>query len=237
DSTREYLQSVIEQQEAANEELRSANEEALSANEELQSTNEELETAKEELESVNEELTTVNEQLQFRNAELGRLNDDFTNLLESANLPMVVLGADLRIRRFTPAAVKLLNLLPVDVGRPIGDLQPNVAMPGLEALVAEVIAAAEVRDREVRDRDGHWYALHVHPYRTADERIDGAVVVLFDIDVAKVAQQRVQEADQRKTEFLATLAHELRNPLAPILNSLHLLERSDAGGEPAERAR
>jgi two-component system CheB/CheR fusion protein len=237
DSTREYLQSVIEQQEAANEELRSANEEALSANEELQSTNEELETAKEELQSVNEELTTVNEQLQFRNAELGRLNDDFTNLLGSANLPMVVLGADLRIRRFTPAAVKLLNLLPVDVGRPIGDLQPNVVMPGLEALVAEVIAAAAARDREVRDRDGHWYALHVHPYRTADDRIDGAVVVLFDIDIAKIAQQRLQEADQRKTEFLATLAHELRNPLAPILNSLHLLERSDAGGVPAEKAR
>src|SRR5262249_11609229 len=80
-ATREYLQSVIEQQEAANEELQSANEEVQSINEELQSTNEELETSKEEIESSNEELTTVNEELQNRIAELNRVNDDMSNLL------------------------------------------------------------------------------------------------------------------------------------------------------------
>src|SRR5215469_1445338 len=61
-ATKEYLQSVIETQEATNEELQSANEEILSSNEELQSTNEELETAKEELQSANEELSTVNDE-------------------------------------------------------------------------------------------------------------------------------------------------------------------------------
>ena len=111
-ATREYLQSIIEEQDAANEELKSANEEILSSNEELQSTNEELETAKEELQSANEELTTVNEQLQHRNVELGRVNNDLVNFLGSANVPMVVVGIDLRIRRFTPAAGKVLNLLP-----------------------------------------------------------------------------------------------------------------------------
>src|SRR6185437_2025802 len=55
-ATRDYLQSVIEQQEAANEELQSANEEVQSANEELQSRNEELETSREEIQSANEEL-------------------------------------------------------------------------------------------------------------------------------------------------------------------------------------
>src|SRR5438552_8296843 len=58
-STKEFLQSIIQEREAANEELQAANEELQSSNEELQSTNEELETAKEELQSVNEELTTV----------------------------------------------------------------------------------------------------------------------------------------------------------------------------------
>ena len=72
DATRDYLQSIIEEQEAMNEELRSANEEIQSSNEELQSTNEELETAKEELQSSNEELTTLNEELANRNDELAR---------------------------------------------------------------------------------------------------------------------------------------------------------------------
>ena len=101
DATKEYLQSMIEQQDAANEELRSANEEILSSNEELQSTNEELQTAKEELQSSNEELSTVNEQLQQRNLELTQSNNDLVNLFASTNIPVVMVGSDLRIRRVT----------------------------------------------------------------------------------------------------------------------------------------
>jgi two-component system CheB/CheR fusion protein len=179
-STREYLQSVIEQQDAANEELKSANEEILSSNEELQSTNEELETAKEELQSVNEELTTINEQLQNRNAELARLNDDITNLLSSASVPMVSLGVDLRIRRFTPAAARLLNLLSTDVGRPISNINLSVQIPDLGDLVASVVDTVRTQEREVSDRSGRHYLLRTHPYRTADNRIDGAVLVLHD---------------------------------------------------------
>jgi two-component system, chemotaxis family, CheB/CheR fusion protein len=191
-STREYLESVIEQQEASHEELRSANEEILSANEELQSTNEELETAKEELQSVNEELTTVNEQLQIRNADLARLDDDATNLFTSANVPMVVVGVDLRLRRYTAAAGKLLELNSTDVGRPLITLRLPVDVPDLETMAEEVIDRVQVREREVLGRDGRMYTLRIHPYRTADKRIDGAVIVLVDID--ELAQARTQMA-------------------------------------------
>src|SRR4029453_6121284 len=114
DATREYLHSIIEEQRTTNEELRSGNEEIQSSNEELQSINEELETAKEELQSTNEELTTVNEELQNRNDELTQLNNDLSNLLSSVNLPIVMLGNDLRVRRFTPMAEKVMNLIPTD---------------------------------------------------------------------------------------------------------------------------
>jgi two-component system CheB/CheR fusion protein len=181
-ATREYLQSMIQQQDAANEELRSANEEILSSNEELQSTNEELETAKEELQSSNEELTTVNEHLQRRNHELDQATNDLLNLFSSSNIPVVMVGPDRRIRRFTPPARKLLNLLHADVGRPIGDLNTSVAIRDLEEVIDDVIDRVQVVERRVRDRDGHWYMLRVHPYRTADNRIEGALLVLVDID-------------------------------------------------------
>ena len=103
-TTKDYLQSIIEEQEASNEELKSANEEILSSNEELQSTNEELETAKEELQSANEELTTVNDELQTRNVELTVSNADVSNLLSAINVPIVMLDVQGRIRRFTPPA-------------------------------------------------------------------------------------------------------------------------------------
>ena len=169
-STREYLQSLIEQQDAANEELRSANEEILSSNEELQSTNEELETAKEELQSTNEELSTVNEQLQHRNLELNQTTNDLQNLLASTTIPVVMVGPDLRIRRLTPPARKIMNLLPADLGRPIGDLKANVDVPDLEALIGEVIDDVQLREREVRDREGRRYALRIHPYRTGGQQ-------------------------------------------------------------------
>jgi len=208
-STREYLQSLVEQQDAANEELKSANEEILSSNEELQSSNEELETAKEELQSINEELTTVNEQLQHRNAELARLNDDMTNLLVSSGIAKVVLGIDLRIRRFTPAAAKLLGLLAGDVGRPLGHLRASVDLPDMEALVGEVIASVQPQERELRTRDGRSHLLRVHPYRTADNRIDGAVLVLFDVDELRRAQSALQ--DER--DYARAIVETVREPL------------------------
>ena len=110
-ASREYLQSMLDVRETANQELRAAHEELLSSNEELQSTNEELETTKEELQSANEELTTVNEQFQNRNRELDVLADDLSNFIGSADVPMVTVGRDLSIRRLTPAAHRAFNLL------------------------------------------------------------------------------------------------------------------------------
>jgi two-component system CheB/CheR fusion protein len=181
-TTKESLQSIIEEQEATNEELKSANEEIQSSNEELQSTNEELETAKEELQSTNEELTTLNEELQNRNTELSQANNDLTNLLASVHVPILMLGNDLTIRRFTPMAERLFNLIPADVGRRLSDLSRAILVPDLDASVREVIDNLTPIEREAQDREGHWFLLRIRPYRTRENRIEGAVIVLVDID-------------------------------------------------------
>jgi two-component system CheB/CheR fusion protein len=204
-STREYLQSVIEQQEASNEELQSSNEEVQSANEELQSINEELETSKEEIQSANEELATVNDELQNRNLELSRSNNDLTNLLGSVQMPIVMIGSDLRIRRFTPGAEKLFNLIPGDVGRPISEARFNLEAPELEAMVIEVIETVSTREREVQDRSGRWYLLRVRPYRTLENKIEGAVIVTLDVDAMKRGEQALRESEAR-FEVLANTA-------------------------------
>ncbi len=192
-TTKEYLQSIIEDQEATNEELKSANEEVLSSNEELQSTNEELETAKEELQSANEELVTVNETLQNRNAELAQLSDDLANLLSGVNIPIVMLGNDRRIRRFTPLAENLLNLLPTDIGRPIGNIKPNIQVPDLEAIITDVIDNVVVREQDVQNNEGRWYSMRVRPYRTVENRIDGVVMIFIDVDAIKRGRDELQQ--------------------------------------------
>jgi two-component system, chemotaxis family, CheB/CheR fusion protein len=187
--TQEDLRSIIEEQEATNEELQSANEEILSSNEELQSTNEELETAKEELQATNEELITVNEELQNRNTELGRVNSDLTNLIESVDVVYVMLDSDLRIRRFTSAAQKVLNLIPADVGRPIRDIKSNIQVADLPGLIQDAILKMRDRELNVLDMAGRSYAMKIRPSKTPDGKIEGAILALTDIDALLRSQE------------------------------------------------
>jgi two-component system CheB/CheR fusion protein len=180
-STKESLQAIIEEQEAANEELKSANEEIESSNEELQSSNEELETAKEELQSTNEELTTVNDELHLRNQEMNELNGELQNLLRSIHLPVVLVDENLTIRRATALAERLFNVIPSDVGRPLSDINPSVYGADLHGMIRRVLEHLSPQECEVRDADGRVYCLRVRPYRTRENRIEGAVMTLLDI--------------------------------------------------------
>ena len=184
-ASKESLQAFIEEQEATNEELKSANEEIESSNEELQSTNEELETAKEELQSTNEELTTLNEELSNRNLEMMQVNSDLNNLLASIQLPIVMVDNSLTVRRATPAARNAFNILQTDIGRPLRELRPNIDVPDLEQILHEVIETLSTRERKIADKEGRKYSLRVRPYRTNDNKIDGAVITLVDIDGSK----------------------------------------------------
>lgn len=206
EETKGYLRTIVEEKEASNEELRAANEEIQSSNEELQSINEELETAKEELQSSNEELTTVNDELRNRNIELTTANDDLLNLFASVNLPTVMVGSDLCIRRITPTVPEALNIIPTDIGRPITDIKLKVNIPDLEKLVVEVIDTISVKSLEVQDTDGRWYGLRILPYKTQEKKIEGAVLALIDIDELKKSLESMAEAAD----------------MARILNSAHV---------------
>ncbi|WP_296810747.1 chemotaxis protein CheB [Thiocapsa sp.] len=202
-STRDYLQSVITEQERNNEQLKSANEEIQSANEELQSTIEELETAKEELQSTNEELATVNCELEDRNNDLAEANSDLGNLLVSVHLPVLILGADLRIRHFTPQAERLLNLISSDLGRPIGNIKPNIEIPDLEILVRSVIDRVTLQALEIQDNQGHWYSVRIRPYKSAENRIEGAVIAFIDVDEIKTSETRLRQALEQEQRLAA----------------------------------
>jgi two-component system CheB/CheR fusion protein len=219
-ASREYLQSIIQDLEAANEELQSANEEILSSNEELQSTNEELDTAKEELQSTNEELNTVNEELHGRNDELARINSDLINLLNSVQIAIVIVANDLKIRRFTPMAERVLNLIAGDIGRPISQIKPNIDCPDLEQLISEVIETISVQHRECRDSQGRWYSLTIRPYKNVDNRIDGAVLALFNLDDVRRHEAEAQTARDVAEALLATVS----DPVVILDSSLKVKE-------------
>lgn len=192
--TRDYLQSIISDQEHSNEQLKAANEEVQSANEELQSTVEELETAREELQSTNEELATINNELEARNHDLAEANVDLANLLASINQPFLMLGHDLRVRQFTPPAAALLNLIPGDLGRPILNIKPNLEIPDLARRVKAVIDEVAPQEIDLQDVNGHWYSVRIRPYKSVERRIEGVVIAFVDIDAVKLAEADLRNA-------------------------------------------
>lgn len=242
-ATKEYLQSLIEDHVRTTDELGSANEELVSGNEELQSMNEELETAKEELQSTNEELTTVNDELQSLNQEATQTNSDLVNLLATVDIPLLILDTARKIRRFTPRARSILNVLPADIGRPFDDIKTNINVPDLDRQIADVVETLVVRESEVQDREGRWYRLQIRPYKTTDNRIDGAILSLVDIHAMRLAvgeadQARgdAEQANRAKDQFLAVLSHELRTPLTSILLQAQLLHTREMDGGKIKRS-
>ncbi len=203
----EYLQNIHSELDNANEELKSSNEEMQAVNEELQSTNEELETSKEEMQSINEELSTVNAELQTKVVDLSRLNNDMNNLLAGSGVATVFVDQNLRILRFTPTIVQLINLIPSDVGRPVGHIVSNFV--GYESLVPEaqsVLDSLVPKEKQVQTKVGTWFAMRIRPYRTLENVIEGVVFTFTDITEVK----RV-EASLEKANRLARLAVVVRD--------------------------
>jgi two-component system, chemotaxis family, CheB/CheR fusion protein len=221
--TRNALRSAIESEDALKEEFQSASEEIPSANEELQSTNEELETSKEELQSTNEELNTLNAELRHKNNELHDLSNDMVNLLNSTRIPVVMLDRGLRIRRLTPSADKLFKIRSSDVGRPLADIRPNIEVPDLEGMVARVLETLQPEEREVRDLQGHWHSLNILPYRTQDNKIDGAVLALQDIDVLKSTGEQAK----RSAEFFRSVLATVPGPLLVLDRELRIVSSNE----------
>ncbi|MBE9186240.1 PAS domain-containing protein [Microcoleus sp. LEGE 07076] len=211
-AARSHLQSLIQDQENLNQDLKVANEEVLSSNEELQSINEELETAKEEIQATNEELTTTNEELRSRNMEQSLVNNDLTNLLSSINIPVLMLANNLEIRRFTPTAQRVFNLILTDIGRPFSDIRSTLDVPDLEPMILEVIDTLQTQEREVQTLSGYWYNLRIRPYRTTENQIEGVVMVLIDIDGLKRSARTLEEA----RNYAETIVETVQTPLVVL---------------------
>ncbi|MEP6860711.1 MAG: chemotaxis protein CheB [Deltaproteobacteria bacterium] len=218
EATKEYVTSISAQHVAASEELGIVNEELQSTNEELQSTNEELQTAKEELQSANEELETVNDELQRGNALLRETNDDLVNVLDSVDIAIIIVDTERRVRRFTPSARAVLKLLPSDIGRPIADLQPALPMPELEGAIEAAIESLAIHDSEVRAGTGACYRMQIRPYRTADRRIDGAVITFVDITELRRSADMARAA----RDFAGSVVQTVPSPLVVVNDAMQI---------------
>jgi two-component system, chemotaxis family, CheB/CheR fusion protein len=176
--TKDDLQAVVEELETSNEELQSTNEELLSSNEELQSTNEELQ-------SLNEELHTINTEHQYKIKALIELDDDLNNYFRSTDIGQIFVDRKLVIRKYTPSATRLINLIESDIGRSIGHISNNLRYDKLTEDIKHVISSNQMVEKELQDKNGVWYQMRVLPYITQERKIDGAIIIFIQINELK----------------------------------------------------
>jgi two-component system, chemotaxis family, CheB/CheR fusion protein len=213
------LQSTRESHQTTIEELESANEELKFTNEELQSFNEELESSKEELQSLNEEMQTVNSELQNKVQELSAAHDDMHNLLNSIEVASIFVDNKIRIKRFTKQASELVSLIPSDIGRPLQDMVTKLQYSRLIGDVEDVLDKLIPQEREVYSEGGVWYHMKIIPYRTIDNRIDGAVLTFLSINEQKKAQRRLEKTICEKEQawlLIYKIYNMLDKPLAVL---------------------
>jgi len=256
-SLHEYLQSTVEQKDAYNEELQASSEAILSSNEEMQSTNEELETAKEELQSINEELTTVNEQLSDRNKELNRLNSELKEardyaeaVVDTVREPLIILNADLRVQKANESFYRKFQVDPKHTENhffyALGDGQWDIPelRRRLEKILPEKMVLEDYTIRHAFTGIGS-KVMRINARRLAQKDPEPLILVAIEDvtertwmeDELRQSTRKMADAECRKDEFLAMLAHELRNPLAPIRNAVQVMKLPDASAKRVSEAR
>ena len=201
------LRGTIEQHELQQEELKATNEELHAMNEELRSAAEELETSREELQSVNEELTTVNQELNVKIEELSQANSDFQNLIDSTEIATVFLDRSMRVKLFTPRAQDVFSLIPADTGRLLSDINNKLIYDRLLPDIEQAVDRLQTIQRNVRTSDDKEYIMSIFPYRTADDRFDGAVLTFVDVTSGK----RAEEARRITEEHLKLLLESIKD--------------------------
>ena len=182
---------------AFKQDLRAKEEYLQTANEELKTSNEDLESSNEELQSVNEELATVDAELQTKVADLSRANNDMNNLLAGTGIATIFVNHGLRILRFTPTDTEIINLIQSDVGRPVSHIVSNLV--SYNHLVSDTQAVLDTlipKEVEVQTTAGDWYTMHIMPYRTMDNVIEGAVITFVDITEMKKTREALRKANE-----------------------------------------
>lgn len=212
DVTRRHLQSLIRQREAQNEELSGILEMALATNQELEARYHQLAATAEQWRAANEEMQTANQVLQQRQTALINAVQGLTDVFSSMNVPMLALSRDLTIRHITPAMQKLAHIAASDVGRNVQEVQLDLQIGNLPSLLHEVLESLTPCEIEVQDRTDCWHLLRIRPYRTGDNRIDGLVLVMMDIDQLRRNRQDLLDG----STFLQSIFESVPVPVVVI---------------------
>jgi PAS domain S-box-containing protein len=176
-----------------------------------------------------------------REAELRATREQLQLITDNMSAPITRCSRDLRYVWVSKPYARWLGRPPEEIaGRLIVDVIGAEGLASIQRYIDRVLAGEQVRYEDVVNFRGlgqRWLRAVYTPTLDAAGTPDGWVAVVDDVTEQKRAEEALRQADRRKDEFLAILAHELRNPLAPIRNALHYLQLRHDDEKGVERVR
>jgi PAS domain S-box-containing protein len=195
------------------------------------------------------ELEVHQVELEIQNAELVAVRDDveaglrrYTEVFDFAPIGYFVVTAAGVVRELNLAGARLLGaprqrLLGRRLSRFLFGHESSAFARFLGRVLTGEEHEVETCELPLAATDGGARDVRITGSRLADRASTAtALLAMEDVTERNRAESELREASRRKDEFLAVLSHELRNPMAPIWSSLHILERAEAGGTEAQRA-
>jgi two-component system CheB/CheR fusion protein len=111
------------------------------------------------------------------------------NLPNITEIATIFVDNQLRVKRFTPEATAIVNLIPTDIGCPLKHMVGNLTDADFLSDLKTVLQKLIPKEVELQTRNGDWYKMRIILYRNTDNRIDGAVLTFGAINEQKQAQQ------------------------------------------------
>jgi two-component system CheB/CheR fusion protein len=167
---------------------------------------------------ANEETIAIEDHLNGASSVLHLLDNDLSALLASDEIPVVVVDSGSCIRHISLMAQTPFHVVPSDVGRRITDIQIDFDLE-LKPLLTAVLGDVVNVEREIRDHQGHWYRLQIRPHKTLDDRVDGAVLILVDIDAIKKCHRELID----EVELTNSIIEIVPEPVLVLGADLHVV--------------
>ena len=158
-------------------------------------------------------------------SELIQLNEELENYFSNTIIPQLFVDSDLRLRKFTPPAMKHFVLKEDYIGLPLEEIKENFRYPNIINNISTVISTGKMLEKEIQTTDMRWYQMNILPYITRkDNKINGVIITFVDI-TARIKDLKEQEKLIMEHELLLDqIAHDIKSPLAGLYLTCDLLK-------------
>ncbi|TKK64126.1 ATP-binding protein [Ilyomonas limi] len=166
-------------------------------------------------------MPTKNQQIE----QLTALNNELENYFRNTIIPQLFVDADLKLRKFTPPAMKQFNLSENDIGKSMHDIKENIRYNTISDNIQQVISSNKILEREIQTTDFRWYQMNIIPYITIqDNKTNGVIITFVEITQRVKDLKELEKVITDHEILLDTISHDIKTPLTSLVLAFKVIK-------------